>query len=203
MACQLHWEQQMQTAYTVKMFAKQPTEFMCKNNHDRDYHYNEPFFLPVLHQISIQMQGLQSGVSPILYSYHLSQTNYGLYETFSGGSGNLTHLALLTKSNHRTVDRSFHNIWFRTCRSQASGGVHPIQNDSSSISIDRIFAEQLKNPKPMYHSKFSQAQPKIAQPPQLPGKSWGQVCSDSAVAVLLLQRWRMYSSMRKNTFYNS
>ena len=111
MACQLHWEQQMQTAYAVKMCAKQPTEFMCKNNHARDQHCIEPFFLPVLHRTSIQMQGLQSGVSPILYSHRLLQTSYirsswNSFRRFREPNSP----SLLTKSNHRTLDRSFHNI---------------------------------------------------------------------------------------------
>ena len=74
--------------------------------------------------------------------------------------------SLLTKSNHRTLDRSFpqYHLWFQTNRSQASRGVHPIQNDWSSISIERTFAEQLKNPKPMYHSKILKSSRKSLSP---------------------------------------
>ena len=72
---------------------------------------------------------------------------YGLHETVSGGSGNLTHLALLTMSNHRTLDRSFHNITsdFKPVGHKLQGERiqyrmidHPYQLDASLLNNLRI-----------------------------------------------------------------
>ena len=94
----------------------------------------EPFCLSCT-KTSIQMQGLQSVVSPILYSNHIVCR----YETFSAGSRKLTQLALLTKLNHCTVDRSY-------------------QLNASFLNKGRIYIM------PMYHSTILKSRRKSLSP---------------------------------------
>lgn len=100
---------------------------------------------------------------------------YGLHETVSSGSMRFREPnspSLLTKSNHRTLDRSFHNITsdFKPIGHKLQGECiqyrmidHPYQLNASLLNNLRIQSQCI--------IQNSQVQPTLAQPLQLPGKS--------------------------------